>query len=372
MHIGMALFGDLRFDYRVFREATSLRQAGHHVSIVCSVFHSSPIEGWEEFDIYPIPIDRSRSLRLLYPTFWRQARQHLLSLKADAYHAHDLDTLLPASQAARRHDVPLIYDSHELWTEQSSLVERPLIRSFWRVLEKRLIGRVHQTISVSPSIAQILEQRYNLDHAVVLLRNLPLYRDYEPSDQIQTRLGLTADQPIILYQGGFLTDNGLAEQIQAMRGVDHAVLVLLGDGPTQDALKSQVIKAGLEHKVYFIPRVPFTHLHRYSCSATIGLCLIKGSGQSFYFSLPNKLFEYMMAGLPVLASDFPDMRTVIAQTGAGTLADPHDIAAIRDQLNAMLADPQGLKQAHQAALKAAQQYNWELEAPKLIQLYAAL
>ena len=372
MHIAMALFGDLRFDYRVFREATSLQQAGHKVSIVCSTFHAGPITGWDNFDIYPIPVDRNLSLRLLYPTFWRQARQHLSSINVDAYHAHDLDTLLPAARAARQRDVPLIYDSHELWTEQSSLEKRPFIRFFWQEMEKRLITRVHRTISVSPSIAQILQKRYCLDHEVVLLRNLPLYQTPEDNDQIRTQLGLAKDQSIVLYQGGFLTGNGLTEQIQAIAGVDEAVLVLLGDGPTEDILKDQVRKSGLERKVYFIPRVPFAQLHRYSCSATIGLCLIKGSGLSFYYSLPNKLFEYMMAGLPVLASDFPDMRTVITQTNAGALANPQDITAIRNQLNTMLADSQGLQRTRKAALKAAQRYSWEQEAPNLTQLYTSL
>jgi len=367
----MAVFGDLRFDYRVFREAKALSQAGHRISIVASCFSAVPLEGWNAFEIHPIPIDRSRSLRLTYPVFWRQARQHLLAARADAYHAHDLDALWPAAQAARQRDVPLIYDSHELWTEQSSLVGRPAIRAFWALLERRLIRQVHRTIAVSSSIAQALQERYGLD-PVAVVRNLPLYRPPIKSDRIRAELGIAPGRPILLYQGGFLTENGLAEQIEAVAGLEEAALVLIGGGPTEKALKDQVQRAGLGEKVYFLPRVPFGELHAYTCAADLGLCLIKGTGRSFYYSMPNKLFEYLMAGLPVVASDFPEMRAVVEDTKAGAVADPQDVPGIRACLRALLGDAARRQAYGQAARAAARRYNWEQEAPRLVALYSAL
>lgn len=372
MHISMAVFGDLRFDYRVFREAQCLCQAGHRVSIVSSAFDPAPLQGWGKVELHLIPIDRSGSLRLTYPHFWRQARKLLLAARADAYHAHDLDALWPAAAAARRFDVPLIYDSHEYWTEQSSLVTRPAIRHFWALLESRLIRRVHRTIAVSTSIARSLQEQYGLEE-VVVVRNLPLYRSPVPSDRIRAELGLAADRRVVLYQGGFLTDNGLAEQIDAFGGLgEDLAFVLVGDGPRETALKAQVRERGLGDRVYFIPRVPFAELHSYTCSADLGLCLIKGTGRSFYYSLPNKLFEYLMAGLPVLASDFPDMRAVIEESAAGLVANPNDPEEIRAQIQGFFADPARAPAYRQAALAAARRYNWEQEAPRLLAVYAGL
>ncbi len=368
----MVVFGDLRFDYRVFREAQCLRQAGHHISIVSSSFDPSPLQGWDGIDLHLIPVDRSRSLRILYPDFWRQAQSLLLAARADVYHAHDLDALWPAAKAAGRRDVPLVYDSHELWTEQSSLVDRPLVRHFWAILERRLIRRVHRTITVGTSIAKVLQERYGLEQ-VTVVRNLPLYRPPVPSDRIRTELGLSTQRPVVLYQGGFLTDNGLAEQIEAIGGLDgDLAFVLVGDGPRETALKAQVRNCGLEGRVYFIPRVPFAELHSYTCSADLGLCLIKGTGRSFYYSLPNKLFEYLMAGLPVLASDFPDMRAVVEETGSGMVANPEDLEEIRRKIRTFFADPNRPQAYRQAALAAAQRYNWEQEAPRLLALYTGL
>lgn len=372
MHICMAVFGDLRFDYRVFREAQCLHRAGHRVSIVSSSFNPAPLEGWDEFDLRLIPIDRSRSLRISYPAFWRQARQLLLDARADAYHAHDLDALWPAAFAARRREVPLVYDSHEFWTEQSSLVDRPLIRHFWALLERRLIRQVHRTITVGTSIAQALQERYGLEQ-VTVVRNLPFYRPPVQSDRIRTELNLAAGRPVVLYQGGFLTDNGLAEQIEAIAGLhEDLAFVLIGDGPREAALKEQVRSRRLEGKVYFIPRVPFGELHSYTCSADLGLCLIKGTGRSFYYSMPNKLFEYLMAGLPVLASDFPDMRAVVEESGAGLVANPRDLRNIREKVQFILADSTRRQTYRQAALTAAQHYSWEQETPRLLALYAGL
>lgn len=372
MHICMVVFGDLRFDYRVFREAQCLRQAGHHISIVSSSFSSAPLQEWGAFDLHLIPIDRSRSLRISYPAFWKQARQLLLAVRADVYHAHDLDALCPAAFAAQRRDVPLVYDSHEFWTEQSSLVDRPLIRNFWARLERRLIRRAHRFITVSTSIARALQERYELEQ-VAVVRNLPPYRPPVQSDRIHAELQLAAGRPVVLYQGGFLTDNGLAEQIDAVAGLqEDFAFVLIGDGPMEGALKKQVHCRNLEHQVYFISRVPFGELHSYTCSADLGLCLIKGTGKSFYYSLPNKLFEYLMAGLPVLASDFPDMRAVVEESGAGTVANPQNSGEIREKIRSLLIDPTQRQEYRRAALTAAQHYNWEQEAPRLLDLYAGL
>ena len=143
MHIGMVVFGDLSSDFRVFREASALSQADHTLTVVASDRSGRPLDQiWSAFDVRLIPVDADRSLRLAYPLFWRDATAALKQLPADAYHAHDLDALWPAARAARHRDVPLVYDSHELWTGQSSLVNRAFIRAFWSCLERRLVHRV--------------------------------------------------------------------------------------------------------------------------------------------------------------------------------------------------------------------------------------
>lgn len=374
MRICMVLFGDLRFDFRVYREARALANAGHAVSLVASDFDSGPLPPeWSAFELQLIPIDRSRSLRASYPLFWRRAAHCAQVTCADVYHAHDLDALWPASRAARRRGVPLVYDSHELFTGQSSLVGRPAIRGFWRLWERRLLRRVDRVITVSDAIAADLRRRYHLASLPTVIRNLPPWRQPVVDSPLRTALTLTDDpQPLALYQGGFLTDNGLAEVIEAMRRIDHGRLVLLGGGPTEAALRAQVAAAGLLDRVRFLPRVPFPELHAWTCGADFGVCVIKPTGDSFAWSLPNKLFEYFVAGLPVLAGDTPQIRQVIADTGAGILADPQDPSSIADALRRLFADVERRSQLGSAARQAARSYCWESEAPRLLALYDSL
>ena len=372
MRVCMVAFSDLRFDYRIFREATSLHEAGHSVTVVATAFSNAPLEGWDAFDTHLITVDRSQSLRRLYPLFWYNVGCILKELQVDAYHAHDLDALWPTARAARRNNRPLVYDSHEFWIEQSSLVHRPIMRGMWSRLEKALIPHVDHAITVSPSIARSLRACYPSLGPVTVLRNLPLYKPHEESDLIRQTLDIAPERPIVLYQGGFLTANGLHEQIKAAKNFNDAAFVLIGDGPCEAELKNLVRQTGLENSVYFIDRVPFHQLHTYTCSADLGLCLIKGTGQSFYYSLPNKLFEYMMGGLPVLASNFPEMQRVVEETGAGAVADPEDIEGISETVCALLSDSAGRQVQRAASLSAAQHFNWECESEALTGLYEKL
>ncbi len=368
MHIGMVAFTDLRYDFRIYREATALAAAGHRVSVVASLFHAGPSPAWEGITIVGLPVNRARSLRHTYPSFWRRATQALKTVAPTAVHGHDLDALWPAARVAQQLRAPLVYDSHELWTEQSSLLGRPHVRAFWRLLERRLIRTADHTITVSQPIADELQRRYRL-RAVGVIRNLPPYRAPLAGDPLRPALGLAPSRPVVLYQGGFLTENGLAEVIAAAPGFGDAALVLLGDGPDEDRLRRLVAQAGLEQRVLFHPRVPFAALHAYTCAADVGLCLIKGTCRSFAYSLPNKLFEYLMAGLPVLASDLPEMGRVVTEAQVGLVVDPLDPQQVAHGVRALLADPGQRARWRLAALAAARRFCWEEEAHQLLALY---
>ncbi len=374
MHICMVVFGDLPYDFRVYRQARALADAGNRVSLVASDFASAPLpDSWAAFDLHLIPIDRRRSLRYSYPYFWRRAARQARALSADVYHAHDLDALWPAARAARQRHVPLVYDSHELFARQSSLVGRPLVRGFWEFCEGRLLRRVHRVLTVSDAIAVDLQRRYGLVDTPAVIRNLPPWRPPQDDTRLRCALGLLADpEPLALYQGGFLTDNGLAEVIDAMRYIEVGRLVLLGGGPTEAALKAQVAGAGLTERVRFLPKVPFPELHEWTCGADVGVCVIKPTGDSFMWSLPNKLFEYFIAGLPVVAGDTPQIRQVITDTGAGVVANARDPVAIAGALRSLFGDVGLRRQLSAAAQVAARRYCWEEEAPRLLALYASL
>ena len=372
MRVCMTVFTDLRFDYRVYREARILADAGYEVTVVGITFKGGPcLEGWEGIKVLRIPLRKRSSLKLQYGAFWLRLFFWLRKIKAHVFHAHDLDALLPTFFAAKMHRAKLVYDSHEYWTEMATVVSRRIIRSIWRTMERLLIRGVDRTITVSPSIAEALSEQYALRNLSVL-RNIPYYRRPEESSKIRSLLQIPEERKILLYQGGMLFGNGLENTIDAMKHINGAVLVLLGDGPMEGALKEKVRSEELSDCVKFLPRVPFQELHSYTCSAHIGLCAIKGTGKSFYFSSPNKLFEYLMAGLPVIASDFPEMRKVVLGAKVGLVVDPEDIDALRWAMTELLNNEERHARCRRRCLAVAQKYCWEKEAPKLVALYKEL
>jgi glycosyltransferase involved in cell wall biosynthesis len=228
-------------------------------------------------------------------------------------------------------------------------------------------------MTVSAPIAADLQHRYSLAEKPTVVRNLPPWREAAPSRRLREALGLVGDpQPLALYQGGFLTDNGLLEVIDAMVCIDHGRLALLGGGPTEHLLRKRVQDSGLQDRVRFLPRVPFPELHEWTCGADIGVCVIKPSGDSFNWSLPNKLFEYFIAALPVLAGDTPQIRQVIEETGTGVVADSQDPEALAQALQNLFNDAARRLRFSAAARIAAQQYCWQQEAPRLLALYESL
>lgn len=370
----MVVYGDLPFDFRVYRAARTLADAGHRITVLSPAFGGEPLPAlWDAFDVQTLAVERGGSLRRSYPRFWRWAARRAIDTKADVYHAHDLDALWPAARAARRHGVPLVYDSHELFTGQSSLVHRRGVRTFWRLLEARLLPRAQRVVTVSDAIAGQLQRLYRLHERPAVVRNLPPRREPLADDRLRRALpARVGDAPLALYQGGFLTDNGLAQVIGAMAHVEGAHLVLLGSGPTESELRQLVDASDLGGRVHFLPRVPFADLHAWSCGADIGLCVIRPAGESFAGALPNKLFEYFQAGLPVIGGDTPAIRAVIEATDAGLTVDPFDPLAIAGALTRLVDDDDLRQRCAAAAAAAAESYCWEAEAPRLLAVYEGL
>ena len=265
----------------------------------------------------------------------------------------------------------LVYDSHELFTEQASVIGRPWVRWFWGILERRLIRQADRVLTVCDSIARHLERRYDLER-VQVVRNVPPYRPRVTSDLLRQEFGLGRHTGIALYQGGFLAGSGLTELIEASAWFGEAILALVGSGPREAELRRLVRARQLGDRVRFLARVPFQQLHAYTCSADVGLCLFKNRGLSSYYSLPNKLFEYLMAGLPVVGSDFPEIAAVLRQGPSGALVAPNDPAAIGEAVRLLVEDQPRRQSYSEAALRAASVLNWEREAPRLLALYEGL
>ena len=255
--------------------------------------------------------------------------------------------------------------------EESAVQGRPLTKAIWWLLESLLIGRADVVFTVNPSIAAELQKRYRMVPPQVLM-NCPEYRKTERTQKLREVLGIGPSRAIFLHLGGLLPGSGLETLIEAMGWVTNGVLVFLGEGPGKPYLQNLVSSKGFEERVRFLDPVPFGIVHDYTASADIGLAVVKNSGLSYYLSLPNKIFEYMMAGVPIVASDFPERGKIVRENHIGLAVDPSNPKAIADALDSLLKDRNLHRQMVENCRKSARRYNWEREAPKLLAVYQSL
>jgi glycosyltransferase involved in cell wall biosynthesis len=300
---------------------------------------------------------------LVFCRFLRAA----LRTKADVYHAHDLNTLLMAWTVSRLRRKPLVYDTHEVATDRA----RMKLRWWAAFLEGALIGRASRVICTTQTRADFTEKQYGIAPPVVL-RNFPAYAEPEASTLMHERLGLPPEAKVVLYQGGVQPERGLEQLLDAAASIEDGVVVLLGSGRLKPALLARAGELGLEGRVYFHDAVHVGELPQWTACAYVGMQLLQNTCFNHYSSLSNKLLEYIMAGVPAIASDLPEMRRVIEDTGAGTVVDASEPKTIAGAINQLLANGELRERMSESAKAARGRYSWEREEHVLVALYASL
>ncbi len=372
--------GPVRTDPRVLREATALSRAGLAVSVVdvdrdstCprdEVIANLPthhliIPGWF------VPTRFKPWFLIKLAQVVMRGGLKLLSTPADIYHAQDISALPACYIAARLRRKQLVYDAHEF-----SLVDPNVTR--WRLLHalavrilRHILTRSAGVITVSPPIAQEFQRRYGGPKPVVV-RNIPEYRRPAHSDRLRSNLGLSSLTRIALYHGYLNADRGLDALVRSAAFLrSDVVVVMMGNGVMQPTLEALIAREGVQERVKLIPAVPHTELLDWVASADIGLILLPPEySPSIRMCLPNKLFECLMAGVPVLASALDAVVDVIETYGVGSVALSLEPEHIANAIEAMLGAPDRLEQMRTNALAAAQQtLCWERESERLVALY---
>lgn len=309
-----------------------------------------------------------------YISYWLKAKKLAVSLKADIYHAHDLNTLIPAYWAAKKTHAKTVYDSHELFTEIQTWGR--VERYFYKKLEAFIIKRVDKVITINNSIAGELMKRYHIEYPKVIVNcPPPLKRGVSNAydSVLRNAAGIARDKRLVLYQGGFTQYRGLEELIEAFTHLDESFcLVFMGYGKIRDELEVLVYSKGLNNSIKFLPAVPQEELLKYTSSADLGVIPYKPVSLNNYYTLPNKLFEYINAGIPIIASDLPELRRIIKEYDIGYLFDPYKSESIADAIKYVFSDKKRYDTIKANTTKAASEYNWNNESKKLLECYRLL
>ena len=292
----------------------------------------------------------------------------LMGNKTDALFANDLDTLWANNRAAKIKNIPLIYDSHEIFCEVPELQKTPMKKRIWERLEKRIVPKLKYCITVNDSIANYFKEKYGT--AFTTVRNIPDV-DLNFTPKSKKELGIPEGEKIIILQGaGINIDRGAEELVKAMADT-NAHLYIIGGGDVFPSLKKLVSDLNLAHKITIKDKMPKSELLHYTFNADIGVSIDKDTNLNYHFSLPNKIFDYIQAGLPVLASNLPEIKNLISRYNIGDTIENHDPKHIAEKLNFMLNATE-YKTWKENTKKAASENNWETEKKHLTAILETL
>ena len=362
----VSVTSDLVTDQRVHRNCLALRDQGFQVLLIGRQLPASGPVGIRPYEVirFRLPFTKGP---LFYAAYNLTLFFCLLFRKADALFANDLDTLIANRLASVFKNVPLVYDSHEYFTGVPEIQDRPLVKSVWKQIEKIAFPGIKTMITVNDSIAGLYREEYGKEMTV--LRNVPLKPDLPPLtgslSEERSRLGLPSDKKIIILQGsGINIDRGAEEAVLSMQYVDRAVLLILGGGDVLSILKKLVAENHLEEKVLFRNRMPYEEMMLYTRLCDLGLTLDKDTNINYRFSLPNKVFDYIHSGIPVLASRLPEVEKIVAGYDIGGFTESHDPEAIAAAIRSMLSNEEKIAQWKKNLQIASQELNWETESKK--------
>jgi glycosyltransferase involved in cell wall biosynthesis len=307
---------------------------------------------------------------LFYAEFQIRLFICLLLRNAAILVSNDLDTLLPNFLVSKITGAKLVYDSHELFCEVPELQDAPGKRKIWKAIERWIFPKLKHVFTVNGSIAQIYAEEYKVDVKVV--RNVPLLSSSTAIRHAsREELSIPVNKKIILLQGaGINIDRGAEEAVEAMSYVENAVLLIVGSGDVMDVLKKMSIDLGLENKVMFTGKVPFEKLVQYTRLADLGLTLDKDTNVNYRYSLPNKLFDYIHSGVPVLASDLVEVKSIVLGYKVGDIAYNHDPREIAGKFNLMINNEELASEWKKNCKIAAGKLNWEEEEKVLKEVYS--
>jgi glycosyltransferase involved in cell wall biosynthesis len=290
--------------------------------------------------------------------------------KATIYHAHDLDTLPAAAFAAWRRKATLIYDTHEDWPGMNP---NPLRRAMWSGLERLFVRRADIIMTINDSLARCLTERTG--KPCIVVPNYPQHEDHGTQTAASNRHSWSVPEGAIVvrYHGLYLEDRGLEEIIRAVPLLAPATIITFqGYGPLEDSLRALARGLHVEDRVRFLPPLPGAKIAGAALGADIGIHCIRGRTLNDHLCSPNKVYEYLHAGLALVVSDLPEMRAIVDATGAGVVCNPNDPASIAAAITTFTSNRSRLSAAQEAARAAAPRFSWQHESDRLRELYRDL
>ena len=367
-HIYISVSNDLVTDQRVHKvcETICSNFPEYKITLIGRVKKDSKPVNQRSYKVHRMSLRFEKGFQF-YAEYNLRLLLYVLFKPRGVYFSNDLDTLLPNFLLSKLKRTQLIYDSHEYFTEVPELIGRDKVRAIWLRIESYILPKLKTMFTVNETLAKIYSEKYHIPvHAV---RNVPkLHKNETHSEEIQVRkkYGISSSDHLIIYQGAVNKDRGLEELIEAFTFLpSNFHLVIVGTGDVHQALieKTNTLKL---NQVHFTGQIPFNKLEQYTLEADLGVSLEKSTNLNYRFALPNKVFDYITAGIPILVSPLPELCALLDKHDVGKLLPSHEPKVIAETIKTMFSDEGQLQQWKANTLKARTEYCWEKEEQKLV------
>jgi glycosyltransferase involved in cell wall biosynthesis len=355
----ISVTNDLTTDQRVEKTCEALSEIGYDVLLVGRKLKKSlPIQRNYETIRFRLLFNKGF---LFYAEFNIRLFIFLLFTKKDLLFSNDLDTLLPNYIIGKLQNKKLVFDSHELFSEIPELVNKQRVKKVWLFLEKKIIPKLQTVITVSDSIKKHYQNLYGI--SAIVIRNIPEIKTINQKNfEIDTK-----GKKVILYQGSVNIGRGIELMIDTMALLDEYLFIVIGDGDILEQLKEKVSNLSLHDKVKFIGKKTPEELKELTPNATIGMSLEEDLGLNYRYALPNKIFDYLHANVPVIVADLPEMRSLIKKHLIGEILTERTHKILAKTIINMTSI------SYEKELKTAKkELNWSKEKEKLISIFSKL
>jgi glycosyltransferase involved in cell wall biosynthesis len=354
--ICVSVSNDLLCDNRVWKTCKSISASGLSVKLIGRAFSDSPELPKQTYECKRLKI-RFRKNILYYAELNLKLFFHLLFSKQDILWANDLDTLLPNWLVAKLKSKPLIFDSHEHFTQVPELKENPFAQKVWKKIESLCIKGCDAVFTVCNPIKDYFKSEYGVESIIV--RNIPSKTAINT-----TRITSKDKENILVWQGAVNVERGLEELCEAMKYID-AKLIIMGQGDIKSDLENKIKQWGIDNKVCFLGRLPFEQMMNETVKAKLAISIDKPTNGNYAISLPNKIFEYMDAAVPVLVSPLQEIKPIIENYKTGVFIRSYDPVELAKQIEELLSDCSQLDSIAENCRIACLEFCWENEEKRI-------
>ncbi len=355
-------------DQRVQKVCNSLQKFGFDVEVVATNLRGNPKLNFP-YKIHTLNLNAQSGMKMYGDFNWKLYRKLLnITQKDDVLLANDLDALLPNYIVSKIKGCELVFDSHEIFSEVPTLYNRPMRKKIWKTMERFIVPKIKHFYTVSDGYADWFEKEYKIRPEII--RNVP---QLNPNSDTELKVNLpeiSSNEKILIYQGVLNFSRGIDKMIEAMQYLENTQLWIIGIGPKKAEFEKLTNELNLIEKVKFIGQVSPSQLKLITPKADLGLSLEEDYGISYRYALPNKIFDYIHAGVPILGTFLPEIQHTIEEFQIGKTIKNHEPKHIAEKIQEMLVEG---KSPYAEKLKnAAEVFNWANEEKKLEKIFTPL